>query len=241
MRDDSSPIPSDLFSGGYRALVIGASGTLGSAFHAFFQDDPRCSSVTPMSRSTHPGFDLENPLGFSDLVCGLSAEAPYDLVVDATGVLTIGGQGPEKSLKALDPVQLERYYKINAMGPLMLLKALEPFLAPGACCYAKLSARVGSIADNRLGGWYGYRASKAALNMLLQTAAIELQRSRPRMQVMALQPGTVRSPLSAPFTRQGHDVIEAERSVQGLMQAIESAPVASGAVFVDYRGQTIPW
>ena len=106
-------------------------------------------------------------------LAGLAPAGPFDLVIDATGVLTIEGQGPEKSLKAVDALLLDRYFRINASGPLLLLKALEPHLAPVAPCYAKLSARVGSITDNRLGGWYGYRASKAALNMLLQTAAIE--------------------------------------------------------------------
>lgn len=226
---------------GYRALVIGACGTLGRAFHAFLSKAPNCASVSALSRSSHPGFDLESPADFERYVADLAPEGPFDLVIDATGVLVIEGQGPEKSLKALDPVLLERYVRINATGPLLLLKALEPHLASGASCYAKLSARVGSITDNRLGGWYGYRASKAALNMLLQTAAIELQRTRPQLRVIALQPGTVRSPLSAPFTRQGHEVIEAADAVQGLMHAIEGAPGGPGAVFLDYRGDFIPW
>ncbi len=230
-----------LFPEGYRALVIGAGGTLGRAFCDLLSKDTRCASVTSFSRSSHPGFDLESPMAFQKHVADLAPEGPFDLVIDATGVLVIEGQGPEKSLKALDPLLLDRYFKINATGPLLLLKALEPHLAPGSPCYAKLSARVGSIADNRLGGWYGYRASKAALNMLLQTAAIELQRTRPKLRIIALQPGTVRSPLSAPFTRHGHEVIDADLSVQGLMRAIEAVPLGSGAAFIDYQGRSIPW
>ena len=229
------------FPEGYRALVIGASGTIGQAFHDFLLNDPRCGSVSALSRKSHSGFDLESPQDFKDVVAALSPKAPFDLVIDATGVLVMGGQGPEKSLKALNPEQLDRYFRINATGPLLLLQALEPHLAQGPSCYAKLSARVGSISDNRLGGWYGYRASKAALNMLLQTAAIEFQRTRPRMRVLALQPGTVRSPLSAPFTRQGHEVIEAKTSVQGLMKAIQTVSEGAGAAFVDYRGLSIDW
>jgi len=229
------------FRPGYRALVIGASGTIGKAFCQEVSHDPLCGGVTPLSRAHDPEFDLERPEAFKDLVSPLSKQGPFDLVVDATGVLVLDGQGPEKSLKAVNPGQLERYFRINASGPLLLLQALEPHLAQGAACYAKLSARVGSISDNRLGGWYGYRASKAALNMMLQTAAIELQRVRPRLRVLALQPGTVRSPLSAPFTRPDHEVIEADQSVAGLMQAIREVPESRGAVFVDYHGRSIDW
>jgi NAD(P)-dependent dehydrogenase (short-subunit alcohol dehydrogenase family) len=239
--DDPGSSLDEALPPGYRALVIGASGTLGQAFHDHLLKDPRCGSVTPISRTVTPGFDLESPEGFNELVADLSPQGPFDLVIDATGVLVIGVRGPEKSLKALDPDQLARYFSINATGPLLLLKALEPHLSKDAPCYAKLSARVGSISDNRLGGWYGYRASKAALNMLLQTAAIELQRTRPRMRVLALQPGTVRSPLSAPFTRQGHEGMEAEISVAGLMEVIRNLPEGRGAAFVDYQGLPIDW
>lgn len=239
--DDGATTVDGRFPPGYRALVIGSSGTIGQAFYNHLQKDPRCGSVTPVSRTVTPGFDLESPEGFKDLVADLSSQGPFDLVIDATGALTIGGRGPEKSLKALEPDPLDRYFRVNATGPLLFLKALEPFLSSDAPCYAKLSARVGSISDNHLGGWYGYRASKAALNMLLQTAAIELQRTRPRMRVLALQPGTVRSPLSAPFTREGHEVIEAETSVEGLMKAIRNALEGRGAAFVDYRGLPINW
>lgn len=236
-----APVPTCSLPQDFSALVIGASGTIGQAFVDRLSNDPRCHSVTTISRRTHPGFDLETPSAFPLLATDLSPSGPFDLVIDATGVLVLEGQGPEKSLKSLDPQQLDRYFKINATGPLLLLKAIEPLISGGSSCYAKLSARVGSISDNRLGGWYGYRASKAALNMLLQTAAIELQRTRPQMRIVALQPGTVRSPLSAPFTRQGHEVIEPERSVQGMMQALLSAPSGPGASFVDYQGQAIDW
>ena len=226
---------------GYRALVIGAQGTIGKAFEGYLRKDPRCAHVLGVSRTSHPFFDLESAERFPSLVTDLAPAGPFDLVIDATGVLTIEGQGPEKSLKAVDALLLDRYFRINASGPLLLLKALEPLLAPGSPCYAKLSARVGSITDNRLGGWYGYRASKAALNMLLQTAAIELQRARPTMRVLALQPGTVRSPLSAPFTRQGHAVLDPETAVDGLMAAIHAVPPSFGASFIDYQGRLIPW
>jgi NAD(P)-dependent dehydrogenase (short-subunit alcohol dehydrogenase family) len=123
----------------------------------------------------------------------------------------------------------------------MLLRHFAPLLAPGPSIYAKLSARVGSISDNHKGGWYGYRASKAALNMLLQTAAIELQRKNPQLRVVALQPGTVRSELSRPFAAGVAQLLEPADSVAGMLAALRNLQPTSGAHFVDYQGQPIPW
>lgn len=230
-----------IFPHGYKALVIGSSGTIGQAFHDFCLRDKACLSVSTLCRSHTPGFDLEHPSLFPDLVSDLASEGPFDLVIDATGSLVIDGLPPEKALKSLEAGQLGRYFAVNALGPILLLKSLVHLLAPYSPCYAKLSARVGSIEDNQLGGWYGYRASKAALNMLLQTTAIELQRTHPGMQVVALHPGTVKSPLSAPFTRSDHALLDAMASVTGMMQALWTLPTKRGAVFIDYQGQLIPW
>jgi len=123
----------------------------------------------------------------------------------------------------------------------LLLRQFVPLLAPGPSVYAKLSARVGSISDNKKGGWYGYRASKAALNMFLQTAAIELQRKNPQLRVVALQPGTVRSRLSAAFAGSVSHLLEPETAVAGMLGALQSLPPQAGAHYIDYQGQTIPW
>ena len=141
----------------------------------------------------------------------------------------------------MDPAHLQRSFAINTIGPALLLRHLAPALAPDDAVYAKLSARVGSISDNRKGGWYGYRASKAALNMVLQTAAIELQRRHPRWRIVALQPGTVRSRLSAPFQAGVPLLLEPAESVAGLVQAMRGLSSKAGAHFIDYQGQDIPW
>jgi NAD(P)-dependent dehydrogenase (short-subunit alcohol dehydrogenase family) len=114
-------------------------------------------------------------------------------------------------------------------------------LAPGRSIYAKLSARLGSISDNQIGGWYGYRASKAAVNMLLQTAAIELQRVNPQLLVAALQPGTVRSKLSAPYASRVANLLEPQIAAAGLIEALGKLKPRRGAHFIDYRGREIPW
>jgi len=170
----------------------------------------------------------------------LKAIGPFHLVIDATGALVLDGVGPEKRLDELDAGHLLDAMALNAVGPALLLKHFAPLLASGQrVIWAKLSARVGSIEDNRKGGWYGYRAAKAALNMLLQTAAIEIARRRPLAVLAALQPGTVRSALSQPFV--GADAMAPEDSAQRLLAVLDALQPTGRAQFVDHQGQTIPW
>jgi len=233
--------PASIFDSAYKALVIGASGAIGSAFVQAFQADPHCLDVQAVSRSDGSGFDLFDPKSIEKQALICSAFGPYQVIVDATGALTIEGIGPEKSLAQLDSSALMRNFEINAVGPVLALRHFAPLLASGPCIYAKLSARVGSISDNQKGGWYGYRASKAALNMLLQTAAIELQRKNPQLRVVALQPGTVKSALSKPFAGNVSHLLEPHDSVAGMLAALKGLSPKSGAHFVDYRGEGIAW
>ena len=225
----------------YRALVIGAGGAIGQAFVQALQGDPLCEYVESVSRAQGRGFDLLDPASVAAQAGTSARGGPYHLIVDATGALTLEGVGPEKSLAAVQPDLLAKAFQVNAIGPLMVLRHFAPLLAAGPSIYAKLSARVGSIADNRKGGWYGYRASKAALNMFLQTAAIELQRKQPALQVVALQPGTVRSRLSQPFAAGVANLLEPTDAVAGMLTALRGLPARQGAHFVDYQGQEIPW
>ena len=230
-----------LFDKDYRALVIGASGAIGRAFVQALQEDTACTHVEVVARSYGTGFDLLDPAGLAALAATTAHAGPFNVIVDATGALRIDGVGPEKSLSAVRADAMVKSFEINALGPLLVLRHFAPLLASGPSIYAKLSARVGSISDNRKGGWYGYRAAKAALNMLLQTAAIELQRKNADIRVVALQPGTVRSALSAPFSAGAPHVLEPQESVTGMLGALRSLPVRPGAQFVDYQGNVIPW
>jgi NAD(P)-dependent dehydrogenase (short-subunit alcohol dehydrogenase family) len=221
-------------------LVIGASGAIGSALLRQLQHDPRCTAVIGVSRQSSPGLDLLSEASIAACAQALAVQGPFHLVVDATGALTVNGRGPEKRLDELDATHLLDALQLNAVGPGLLLKHFAPLLASGQrVIWGKLSARVGSIEDNRKGGWYGYRAAKAALNMLLQTAAIELARRRPLSVVAALQPGTVQSVLSQPFV--GNDALRPEESAQRLLAVLDALQPTGRAQFVDHQGQSIPW
>ena len=184
--------------------------------------------------------DIGDPASLERLALELAGQDKFQLVIDATGALTLNGRSPEKRLDELDAQALIEAMSVNAIGPALLLKQLLSRLASGErVIWAKLSARVGSIEDNRKGGWYGYRASKAALNMLLQTAAIEIARRRPLAVVAALQPGTVRSGLSQPFVgEQAQDPLE---SAARLLRVLDALQPTGRAQFVDHAGQSIPW
>jgi NAD(P)-dependent dehydrogenase (short-subunit alcohol dehydrogenase family) len=230
-----------LFESPYKALVVGAGGALGKAFVQAFQNDPHCLYAETVSRSLNPGFDLQDEAAIAQQSKRCDASGPFHIIVDATGALTIEGRGPEKALTNITHDALIKNFEINTVGPALVLRYFAPLLASGPTIYAKLSARVGSISDNQKGGWYGYRAAKAALNMVLQTAAIELQRKNPLLRVVALQPGTVRTPLSQPFSANIAHLLEPAESVAGMWAALKHLSPTSGAHFIDYKGEPIDW
>ena len=236
--DEQSPLFSQE---DYKALVIGSSGAIGGAFVAAFHADANCTHVEVVSRQSGSGFDLLNAESISAQASRARAMGPFAIIVDATGALNIHGVGPEKSLGSVNADHLTQSFLVNAIGPALVMRHFAPLLDKGSSVYAKLSARVGSIADNQKGGWYGYRASKAALNMVLQTAAIELQRKNPSLRVVALQPGTVRSKLSDPYATSLTHLLEPDDSVLGMLTALKALPAKTGAHFVDYKGAEIPW
>lgn len=219
-----------------RSLVIGGTGGIGSALAALIG---RREAVVSLGRRSDPRIDLIDESSLADAARLFAGQAPFSRIIIATGALTIEGEGPEKRLADLDPSRLARAFAINAIGPALLLKHFAPLLPrTGRCVFAVLSARVGSIGDNGLGGWYGYRASKAALNQFVRTAAIEIARRRPQALVLALHPGTVRTGLSAPFTAPGQGFAPEDAAAK-LLQVMECA--TETGVFLDHAGHTIPW
>lgn len=234
----------DSLPASYRALVIGASGALGGAWMRLLQADLRCGQVIGISRQGAYALDLLSEDRIRLCAESLAVHGPFHLVLDATGVLSLNGRGPEKRLDELDADHLLQALHVNAVGPALLLKHFVPLLATDQrVLWGKLSARVGSIEDNHKGGWYGYRAAKAALNMLLQTGAIEIARRRPLAVLAALQPGTVRSALSRPFVGEAAmDPDDAAQRLLTVLDALQPTPASTArAHFVDYQGHHIPW
>ncbi|MDH1441365.1 SDR family oxidoreductase [Pseudomonas sp. GD03721] len=227
------------FGSGYRALVIGASGTLGQAFSALLRADPNCASVRELSRTSSPSLDLEVPGSIAEAATALADEGPYQLILHTAGLLHRDGIAPEKSLAAIEADALQAVFQVNALGPALVLRHFLPLLDKQGAM-AMLSAKVGSIGDNRLGGWYAYRSSKAALNMLIKTAAIELARSKPRARLLALHPGTVISPLSQPF-RGAAAARPAEQAAAEMLRVIDGLGAEHSGSFHAYDGQQLPW
>ncbi|MDT3310025.1 SDR family oxidoreductase [Pseudomonas sp. rhizo66] len=224
---------------GYRALVIGASGALGTAFCELLKQDPRCAGVRALGRRTLPELDLERPETIASAAAELASETPYQLIIHAAGLLHREGIKPEKSFNAIEPEALQAVFQVNTMGPALVLRHFLPLLDPRGAM-AMLSAKVGSIGDNRLGGWYTYRASKAALNMLIKTAAIELARTRPQSRLLSLHPGTVVSGLSQPF-RGASRARPADVAADQLLTLIDQLTPADSGHFFAYDGERLPW
>ena len=215
--------------------MIGGTGGIGAALLAAL---PAGEGVS-LARATNPPLDLTDETSIASAASSLRHMAPFARIIDATGALTIDGRGPEKRLADLDPAAMARAFAINAIGPALLIKHFVELLPrQGRSVFATLSARVGSIGDNHLGGWYSYRASKAALNQLLRTASVEIARRRPQAVVLALHPGTVRTGLSDPFTSPDQGIAPSEAA--NLLFATMDAATQTGA-FLDNAGNIIPW
>jgi len=231
---------------GYSALVIGASGAIGGALLQALTADSRCARACGLSRQPgpqgEPGLDLTDEASVVAAAATLAASAPWHLIICATGALHVAGRPPEKRLADLDPATMAQAFAINSIGPAMVIKHFHGLLPlRERAVFAVLSARVGSIGDNRLGGWYSYRASKAALNMLLRSAAIEVARQRPLAVLAALHPGTVASKLSAAVIGSTPATAPAA-AADNLLGVLDALPAegASGG-FHAWDGSAIPW
>lgn len=231
------------FPAGGVAVVIGATGGIGAALVAALHGTPAFVGVVGLGRTTTPALDLLCEDAIAAAAAFTAGQgAPLRLVIDATGFLHDARFAPERSWRSLDAAHLAHAFAINAIGPALVLKHFLPRLArEGKAVFATLSAKVGSIGDNQLGGWYAYRASKAALNQLVRTASIELRRLRPQAICVALHPGTVATPLSAPFAKAGLDVRPPAAAAADLLGVIDALGADASGGFFDYRGRRLPW
>ena len=235
---------------GGAAVVVGASGGLGGALVAALAEGGRYARVHALSRSAAAlppnvaahRVDLTDEATIAAAAQAIGAEGPVALVVVATGLLHADGLAPEKAFRDLDPAVMARLFAVNAVGPALVAKHVLPLLPRrGRAVFAALSARVGSIGDNRLGGWYGYRASKAALNQLVRTLAIELARTRPEAAIVGLHPGTVATGLSRPFRGEGDaGVFTPREGADHLLRVLDGVGPAQSGRLLAWDGSTIP-
>jgi NAD(P)-dependent dehydrogenase (short-subunit alcohol dehydrogenase family) len=224
------------------AVVIGATGGIGNALLRRLQGAGDFGTVIGLSRASTPALDLGDEASIAACADFASRQGKLRLVLVATGLLHRAGIQPEKSIRELKAAAMADMFAVNTLGPALVLKHFLPLLArDGRAVLAALSARVGSIGDNQLGGWYSYRASKAALNQMLHTAAVELRRSHRHAICVALHPGTVNTPLSAPFSKAGLEVQDPDLAAERLLNVIAGLTPEDSGRFFDHRGEPVLW
>ncbi|KUJ78372.1 SDR family NAD(P)-dependent oxidoreductase [Ruegeria profundi] len=219
-----------------KALIIGASGGIGQAVCQ--QLTGRGVAVTALSRSTD-GFDLTDP----DRVHHILEEipGPFDLIFVASGALEIKGSEPEKTFRTLSAQAMMDQFALNAVGPALVLRHAARLLPRDRrAVFAVLSARVGSIGDNRLGGWVSYRAAKAAVNQIVHTASIELARTHKQAICVALHPGTVKTEFTRKYLGR-HPAVEPDEAAANLLNVTERLTPADTGAFFDWAGKPVPW
>ena len=227
------------------ALIIGSNGGLGAALLSQLEGDANYAQAIGLSRSTQVSVNYDDESSIAkaaQYVADLckTSDLQLRLLIVATGFLH-GAQGqPERSFTNLDASYLQHVFKINTLGPALVMKHFLPLLPKtGRCVAGFLSARVGSISDNALGGWYGYRASKAALNQLVKTASIELTRRNKDSICVSLHPGTVATALSEPFAKTGLNVRPASEAAADLLAVLAGLSPADTGCLVDYLAQKL--
>ena len=220
-----------------RALVFGASGGIGQAFSRFLENKLGSENVVNVSRS-FDGFEIsdeEKILKFSE-----SIEGSFNLIINATGVLQTTEEGPEKTINAVKQKSMIDMMTINAIGPALLLKNFSKKLDKTKfSVFVNLSARVGSITDNRLGGWISYRSSKAALNQIIKTSSIEINRRNKNAICVGLHPGTVKTRFTEKF-QNTTETISPDESVKMMMKVVENLSVDDNGYCFAYDGKVIP-
>lgn len=234
------------------AVVIGASGGIGSALARALAASGRYSTIHGISRTSraaeseirYHNADIADEASVQQAAASIGTDEPVGLVIIASGLLHEAEILPEKALRMLDPAAMARLFAVNTIGPAIIAKHFVPLLPrQRRSIFAALSARVGSIEDNRLGGWYSYRASKAALNQVIRTLAIELKRTRPEAIALALHPGTVATDLSKPFrsdeTYEG--LFSPDDAAANLLKVLDQATQEQSGALLAWDSSRIPY
>ncbi|MBL3702411.1 SDR family NAD(P)-dependent oxidoreductase [Sulfitobacter sp. BDSS02] len=218
-----------------KALIIGASGGIGDAIATRLEESE--IEVTRLSRSSDQ-LDVTDADSVDRVLGELTG--PFDLILVTTGILAPQGGQPEKSLDQIDAAAMAELLAVNTIGPALVLRHAPRLLAQeGRPVVAVLTARVGSIGDNGLGGWYSYRASKAAANQIVHTAAIEIGRKNKSAVVVALHPGTVATSFTQDYP--AHEKVVPREAAENLLRVIDGLDRDDNGRFFDWAGKEVPW
>jgi NAD(P)-dependent dehydrogenase (short-subunit alcohol dehydrogenase family) len=219
-----------------KTLILGASGGIGSALASACR--ARGEDVVGLSRS-RDGFDITDPASVTAHLGRL--DGPFDRVIVATGALEIDGAAPEKSIKSISRDAMMAQFALNAVGPALVLAQAHDLLPrKQRSVFAVLSARVGSIGDNKIGGWVSYRSAKAAVNQIVHTSAIELARSHKQAVVVALHPGTVETPFTEKYVGR-HPAVSAAQAAENLLSVLDDLMPSQTGQFYDWASEQVPW
>ncbi|KIN74858.1 SDR family NAD(P)-dependent oxidoreductase [Sulfitobacter guttiformis] len=219
-----------------RFLIIGASGGIGAALVSVLSGQG--AEVVELSRSVH-GFDITDEASVEAHMDAL--QGPFGGVIVATGALEIGGAEPEKTIRAVSAKAMADQFAVNAIGPALVLRHAGRLLPrEGRSVCAVLTARVGSIGDNRIGGWTSYRAAKAAANQIVHTTAIELARTHKELVCVALHPGTVQTPFTQKYLGR-HPAVPAQEAAENLMNVLNGLKPEDTGGFFDWAGEKVTW
>ena len=226
------------------ALVIGGTGSIGSAIINELKNQ-KFTNIISLGRSSNPPLDLLDESSIKKAADFIKNQpGSLCLLFDATGILHNEDQNqmPEKTYKNIDLTFMKKNFEINVMGPALIMKHFLPLLdTDQKSIFATLSAKVGSISDNRYGGWYSYRASKAALNQMIKTASIELKMKNKNAVCVAIHPGTVTSKLSKPFQKDNLKIQSNEESAKNIVQVMTNLKMNDSGLFFDWSGDIINW
>ena len=224
------------------AVVIGNSGSIGSAIEKELSDQG-FKNIIGFNRSSNPRLDLLNEETIAQSAQFIKdKDIPVSLVFDATGLLHDDNNMPEKTYKNIDQIFMRKNFEINVMGPALIMKYFLPLLdKEEKSIFASISAKVGSISDNRYGGWYSYRASKAALNQMIKTASIEMKMKNLNAICLAIHPGTVESKLSKPFQKNDLTIQSPQEYASNIFKILNSSTSKDTGSFYNWDGKIIDW
>lgn len=219
-----------------RALVIGATGGIGAAIVEALK--ARGTEVVGLSRS-RDGLDITDDASVTRIIDQQTGH--FDLVLVATGALEIDGAQPEKTIKTISAKAMMDQFALNAVGPALVMRHIPSLIQRrGRAVVAVLSARVGSIGDNQLGGWISYRSAKAAVNQIVRTTSVELARTHPDCLCVALHPGTVQTKFTKRYVGR-HPAVPAETAVKNLLAVLDRLTPQDTGGFFDWAGKPVPW